>query len=397
MAVPAGSAGSPRSTPLAALGWGFYLAVSWTWVIGMVLPSLLLRDFGWWSLAVFLVPNAIGAALMGTVLRDAGAAERLRERHDRAVRWFSMVTIAFHLFVLSAIGLSLPGLPQASGQMGVLVIASVFALVLLALRRWLITALLVWLASLGLGLAYALGGSSAVLDNTQVFGGGFPRDLLLLMPVVVFGFALCPYLDATFLRARASTGPTEGRLAFAFGFLVPFVIMIGFTVVYAGAMVSGHAVGWWLVLAHFALQGGFTLAVHLRESGLSVPERGMTLALVLGALVAMWALPAEPIEWADGMLAWEVVYRAFLSAYGLFFPAYVLYAIVPGALKLGPMPGAGRMVVAITMALVLPMYGMGFIARREEWLPLALGLILAGAFITFTMRRRAESGRMDHG
>lgn len=395
MAGPAQASSMPRATALTTLGWGFYLAVSWTWVIGMILPALLLRDLGWWSLAVFLVPNAVGAALMGTVLKDPQIAQRLRHTHDKAIRRFSMVTIAFHLFVLSAVAFSRPGFATMSGQVGVLIFATVFAVLLMALRRWLVSALVVWLTSVGLAVAYAAKGSSAVLASPQTFDSALPNDLLLLTPVVVFGFALCPYLDATFLRARMSTGATSGKIAFAFGFLVPFVIMIGFTVLYAGALASGHAVGWPLVLAHLALQGGFTLAVHLRESKLTMAERGITLGLTIAALVAAWSLPAGPIDWADGMLAWEVVYRLFLSAYGLFFPAYVLFAMVPAGLGLGPLPRAGRALVAITVALVLPMYAMGFIARQEQWLPLAFGLVLACACVTFILRRRAQ--QVAHG
>ena len=395
MAGPTPTTPTRRTSPFATLGWGFYLAVSWTWVIGMILPALLLRDFGWWSLAVFLAPNAIGAALMGTVLKDAQVAQRLRHTHDKAIRRFSMVTIAFHLYVLGVIALRVAGFPSMSRQVGLLIFATIFAVLLLAIRRWLVSALVVWLTSVGLAIAYASGDSSTVLTNPQVFADGIPRDLLMLTPVVVFGFALCPYLDATFLRARISTGPAAGKAAFAFGFLVPFVVMIGFTVLYASAIATGNPVGWPLVLAHLALQGGFTLAVHLRESKLTIPERGITLGLVIAALVAAWSLPAGPIAWADGMHAWEVVYRLFMSAYGLFFPAYVLYAMVPAALKLDPMPKFGRAVTGATIAIVLPMYAMGFIARQEQWLPLAFGLVLAGAFVTFVMRRRAA--RTAHG
>lgn len=388
MAGPRAPSAPTRTSPLAALGWGFYLAVSWTWVIGMILPALMLRDFGWWGLLVFLAPNAIGAALMGTMLRNAEAAQRLRLKHDAAVRRFSMVTIAFHLYVLGAIALAMDGFPTIAGQPGVLVIAAVFALALLAVRRWLVAATLVWLASVGLAVAYLALGESTTLD-VRAFAQPGSLDLLMLAPVVVFGFALCPYLDATFLRARAATSPAAGRAAFAFGFLGPFVVMIAFTVLYARAIVSGDGVGWTLVLAHLALQGGFTLAVHLRESKLRMTERGLTLGLTIAALAAVWMLPAGPIAWADGMLAWEVVYRLFMSAYGLFFPAYVLYAVVPDALKMGPLPRAGRAVIAIAIAAVLPMYSLGFIARQEQWLPLAFGLVLGAAFVTFAMRRRA--------
>jgi len=394
MASPGPANTTTRTSPLATLGWGFYLAVSWTWVIGMILPALMLRDFGWWGLAVFLLPNAIGAAAMGTVLKNADTAQRLRMTHNKAIQRFSMVTIAFHLYLLGAIALSTFGFPSTQGQMGVLIFGAIFAVVQLSVRRWLISALVVWLASIGFAIAYATTGSSVVLENPQTFPAEPSKDLLLLTPVVVFGFAMCPYLDATFLRARAATSPTAGRLAFAFGFLIPFAIMIGFTVLYASAIASDHAIGWQLILAHLAVQAGFTLAVHMREAKLALSQRSITLGLTIAALATLWSLPEGPIPWADNMLAWEVVYRLFMSAYGLFFPAYVLFAVVPDAMKMGPLPRAGRAITAITIAAVLPLYTLGFIAREEQWLPLALGVMLGGAFITFTMRRRA---RATHG
>ena len=52
-------------------GWAAYLACSWTWCIGMFLPVLLVRDYGVWGWIVFAVPNVLGAAAMGWVLRSA--------------------------------------------------------------------------------------------------------------------------------------------------------------------------------------------------------------------------------------------------------------------------------------------------------------------------------------
>ena len=34
------------ATPLHVLAWACFLGCSWTWVIGMLLPILLVRDFG---------------------------------------------------------------------------------------------------------------------------------------------------------------------------------------------------------------------------------------------------------------------------------------------------------------------------------------------------------------
>ncbi|MBV8780683.1 MAG: hypothetical protein JO353_04735, partial [Phycisphaerae bacterium] len=47
------------------LGWAIFLGVSWTWCIGMYLPVLLVRDYGFWGWVVFAIPNVVGAAAMG--------------------------------------------------------------------------------------------------------------------------------------------------------------------------------------------------------------------------------------------------------------------------------------------------------------------------------------------
>ena len=44
---------------LSTAGWGIYLSCSWTWCIGMYLPVILLRDFGWPWLLAFAIPNVL--------------------------------------------------------------------------------------------------------------------------------------------------------------------------------------------------------------------------------------------------------------------------------------------------------------------------------------------------
>ena len=55
-------------------GWAVFLAMSWTWCIGMFLPVLLLRDLGLGGFLVFAIPNILGAAAMGWLLRDVSKA-----------------------------------------------------------------------------------------------------------------------------------------------------------------------------------------------------------------------------------------------------------------------------------------------------------------------------------
>ena len=47
------------------LGWGLYCASSWTWCIGMFLPIIMLRRFGWPGFLVFAIPNVIGLIAFG--------------------------------------------------------------------------------------------------------------------------------------------------------------------------------------------------------------------------------------------------------------------------------------------------------------------------------------------
>src|SRR5262245_60423098 len=77
--------------------WAVFLAMSWTWCIGMFLPVLLVRDFGVWAWLVFAIPNIIGAAAMGWVLSAERSSEIARQ-HRFAMDAFSIVTIAFQVF-----------------------------------------------------------------------------------------------------------------------------------------------------------------------------------------------------------------------------------------------------------------------------------------------------------
>ena len=63
-----------------------------------------------------------------------------------------------------------------------------------------------------------------------------------------------------------------------------------------------------------------------------------------------------------------------MSAYGLGFPAYVLYRVV---MKRNPkLP-----TLWIMIALASPLFWMGFIERQPIWLVPGMGLILLGALI----------------
>jgi hypothetical protein len=236
----------------------FYLACSWTWVIGMWFPVYLIADFGWPGWVAFAVPNVIGAAAMGHILRRPGASERLVAEHSRAMWWFSAVTIVFHVSVLSwllALATSgTAGLRQGFfGPIAAAVLtACAMILARLPYRRMLGGALVTYACSLALvGMAVWWSGGD-VFRWPPTTGRYGPGSLALATPALVLGFALCPYLDLTFHRVRRETPGQAGTRAFIIGFGVLFLAMIVLSLFYATRIAAG-TLSLWLV-GHIAAQ-----------------------------------------------------------------------------------------------------------------------------------------------
>lgn len=376
----------------AAVMWALFLGCSWTWVIGMFLPVLLVRDYGLWGWVAFAVPNVLGAAAMGFVLRDAQASRALVEKHAAACRWFGLVTVAYQAYLIGALAGPL-GLAAA----GIIVVAILAAGRTIHLRDT-FAALIVFAVSLGLfAYAQSTGQLWTRLDPATVTGRHSMLDLQLFIPAAVFGFALCPYLDLTFHRARQATTPGAGRAAFAIGFGVVFFSMILFSLGYAGAFENVNAhIGfdlapklWPVLLAQLIVQGAFTAAVHLRslrrpsgQSGGSTAEFGLAVTVAVGLMMGLGVLlvDGEPQPW---MRNWEFVtsvtelgYRAFLLLYGTVFPAYVLICMTPTYRQVSH---KSRVVLfAVAAALSYPLACMAFIANRSLWvLPILAVMVIA--------------------
>ncbi len=392
----------------------------------MYLPALLVRDYGIAGFLIFAVPNVIGAAAMGWVLSRKEAARRLVEKHRLACLAFSIVTVAFHAYFITWLARSMgPHFGfEATGahRAGPWVIAGIVGVVVaLMIRRGLDVwaAALVYIVSLCAIIAFYQPMVSVYDDyRSPAFGWGvaggpaFP-GALFLAPVCIFGFLLCPYLDLTFHRANLATTPRGGRVAFSLGFGVFFLLMILFTLAYAGlfAFPTEYQVVCWaaiIVSTHVLCQAAFTVIVHLRE-------------VVIRRQIASWLLPAATVLFVlaiiaalglardidDSRLSWirdelnaqmpmrpgEIGYRVFMSFYGLLFPAYVWLCMIPTrAPRFGPAattePGKphsgldgpiGRrklLVLLIAVAIAAPMYWLGFIERQEIWLLPGLIVVL---------------------
>ena len=407
MSPPPPSPLTPRA-PGKPIAWGVYLATSWTWCIGMFLPVLLIRDLGLISWLVFAIPNILGAAAMGWVLSRRASVDLITHpAHAHATKAFSAVTGAFNFFFLLWLVTS-PGanlIPVAATAVFITA-----ALVMFSPRRPLLAAAAVWLCSVAMGVwLIALAGlhlpSLAPLgspDNQPPI-----RELLALAPVCILGFLLCPYLDLTFHRARQAVSQSAGPLTFTLGFGFFFASMIALTPLYAhlflsskwtmdpGPLQSAAAVP---LVIHLASQLTFTILVHhleLMPPGSSSPRRAaiwswgpwelLLVVLAIGAFLLARLIP----DYA-GLAGPELLYRAFMSFYGLVFPVYVLFCVIPmsprssfGALcDTPPRVGAKLFAAAVTALLATPAYWMGFIERQYEALPLGVLIILAGWALT---------------
>ncbi len=366
------------------LGWALYLACSWTWCIGMFLPALLARDFGVWGFVIFAVPNVIGAAAMGWVLSGRHSPRALLEKHQSVVRAFAIVTVVFQAYFLGVL-LNWAGFLQAgSGVLLVLVAAGL--LVPAANRaRWLAAGVFVFSAGCAV-MAWRAG--SLALPTTDAP----PIDLLWLAPVCAFGFALCPYLDPTFLRAAEMLHDRSRKVAFTLGFVVFFLPMILFTLAYGGDIerliesVQRSQTLRGVIFLHIGAQLTFTALVHLRELGRMRPSQrwpwivtGLTMAAVFFGSAALSYWPDLPaFNAAPGSP--ELYYRIFLSFYGLVFPAYVWLCMIPtrdGHAGLAGARGRRKLLVwCAAVGIAAPFYWMGFIMLEELYLVPGLGVVL---------------------
>jgi len=349
------------------IGWSFFLAMSWTWCIGMYLPVLLLRDAGWAGFAVFAIPNVVGAAAMGWMLRDAQQSRELVANHESACIWFSLVTIVFHAFFAAWIIRRIVG-PSAGVMVG-----AAFAIFWLILQ-WerggkFLAAVLVLAVSV---FAFAWGCARGEIPYVAQPLGFSPTTLspggaLWLAPACLFGFLLCPYLDLTFHAARQGTTAPQARAAFTAGFCLIFPLMILFSAAYSGPLVLFLARRIYpqlaaIVAVHLIAHSGFVAAAHARQ----LADRASR--ITLGRIVIFGAAVAAAVAlgvWDRGysyrgLRLGEIVYRCFLGFYALVFPAYVWLRVVPRR--------RSGLRLALAVLAAAPMFWLGFVERLGVWL-----------------------------
>jgi len=366
-----------KSSLGSAAGYGAFLACSWTWCIGMFLPVLLVRDFGVWGWVVFAVPNVVGAMAMGGIPRSQQAVADLRSRHLPALKLFSLVTIAFHLFFNSWIIRRL--LPDFGPSLTIGMAIIMYLLIARPNPRDLFLSAVVLVVSY---VVLLLAGFTGGLDTLPSRGPlASTPNLRSLAAVCCFGFLLCPYLDLTFHRVRQSAGALLAPSAFVLGSFCFFGVILVFSRRYAPFLAPiindpsalNHARTPAFILGlYFSLQSAFTVAVHARELiGTVAPaNRGRAIALAVAVFVVsviLGIISQEPLRFF-GLAGGEVFYRCFMGFYALYFPAYLYLCIIP--------PRTTPLIYIILMLLTTPLFFAAFILNHMPLLFPALAIIL---------------------
>jgi hypothetical protein len=329
---------------------------------------LLVRDYGLWGFAVFAVPNVIGAAAMGWVMRSAEQSQHFTAEHSFACGLFSLVTICFHGFFLGWIGTKLLGRPDLVAVAFAVLTIAMFLLMRAAdgLERWLgvATALVSWVLFMFV-LRYRLNLGIVLPDSRPAAVG----DIAALAGVCLLGFALCPYLDRTFHFARQHLDSRGARKAVVVGFGVVFFSMILFTLIYVDLILAtrlNQAVAL-LLLTHIVVQSSFTVAAH--GAVVLNASRGV-LMFAMGAGCFAIGCVADYLVYGQ-MRGGELGYRLFMSIYGLLAPAYVWVVATRGRPT-----QASLLIYTLSVLAAAPFFWLAFIENMMPWAAVGVALVV---------------------
>ena len=411
------SSGEGRSSVVGnTLGWAIFLAASWIWCIGMYLPDLLARDGGFPYFLAFFVPNVLGAASVGYVLRTRTRSALFVRSMRVPMLVFSGVTVGFQAFFLAwkmadDLKDGILHLPA-----GIAFGAMLVGVVTLLRTR------VDWVPAITAVCCSVLAGGLLVARPVAVDASEPMIALLGLSMVTALGFGICPYLDLSFNRAvqHAKSPPA----AFGIEFLIFAAIIL---IVTRGRMIfwPTHAetgariappfemgIDWVLGATglHYGAQAAFTVLAHTaavyalkadgsvaglgeeidaRDPGRPSVRKWIFGPAFAGLLIGVGVAFAPMVDlpgFVSAISAGEFGYRLILGAYGLLFPVWALTA-------LGRRMSIDRgtlMWTAGVCALAGPFLWIGSIGRDEVWLIPGVSLILLAGAARLALRTPAE-------
>ncbi|MBL4698970.1 MAG: hypothetical protein JKX70_09075 [Phycisphaerales bacterium] len=404
MSEAAPPAMQPTRSPIL---WGAYLACSWTWCIGMFLPTILMRDMGWMGFIIFAIPNVIGAASMGWLLKSRIDSVRFVEKHPGVIWWFSAITLAFHVFwilwIMNFVRIAFP-MPETYLQIVAAVVIAFTIISQRALRFNRMPRVAAVLLTFSVSTLIATFIFPDIAQATDEMVKAAPKSIapLWMLPVMVFGFALAPYLDITFHHARQELDTQRnGRIGFTIGFILFFALMIILTTRYAGVMIwalNGEPypdtmiLPPWLsaaLLIHIFGQWVFTVRVHIHGirtiPGAQDKQAMLFVIILIGGLFGLGAMKLPDYATLTGG---EIVYRSFMGFYGLVFPTFITYRFIQARNAKKPISPIAAW-IAITLAM--PMFWIGFMDRQNIWLVPGVIIVLLGALVVKAQRTEASA------
>jgi hypothetical protein len=363
--------------------WGLFCACSWTWCIGLYLPRIMIERWGWPGFIAFAVPNVVGCAAFGYVVRTPQRSRMLVQRHGTVMVGFSIITVAYHLFFIVWLFDELLPHLREHWWLPLAAAAIVYGLGLVFSffddRDFLVLTVIVYGTSLA---AFWSVGFNA-FEHIAWTGRDQRSELWWLVPTIAFGFLLCPYLDLTFHRALRRS---HNRHSFAvFGLAFAAMILLTCLIWFSPKVIAERILPA-LALAHILTQCVFTVGAHLREVRLAP-----ALVNAERRMLAMAApLLAAPLLYLSRMFtdapAGEDLYLRFLGFFGLIFPAYVFVFMT----RSNASPQTWKIKAMFVGALIasLPCYELGFLHHRP-WL-LVLPLIILGGLRWFTPASKTD-------
>ena len=289
----------------------------------MFLPVILIHRYGWLGFLLFSIPNVLGCAAFGYVLKTPERSKALVEKYKTAITLFAIVTIAFHAFFIAMISLVYLNdyAYLVSAWLPICILVVSVCLAFLPTKAWPILAVVLWVFSAIVGIS--------LLPFNEVPQGNLPwQDAVWLLPITTFGFFLSPYLDPTFHRALQSS-PSKHSFGI---FGITFIVMILITTAYVDLGPPGTCttlfVFGFLIGLHLLLQSVFTIGAHIKEGILIETGKRRPLFIFILALTYLIAIGIAHrfggISPSGNWLPeWQEDYLRFFVFYGLIFPGIV--------------------------------------------------------------------------
>lgn len=355
----------------------------------MWLPIVLLGMYGWPGFWLFAIPNVIGCAAMGYLVKSRKHSQALVAKHRGPMRWFSVATIAYQLFFLAFIFGSQGWLLGMGEGTLLALIVPVIAFAIAIAASFLPRPAWPWLGALVFVATMVTWGfvGTGSMEQIENEGAAEPLELWPLAPLIILGFLACPWLDPTFHRARQCT---PSRHAFGVFGLTFFAVLL-FVTSYFHVTTPDP---WKLILWFFCYQTIFTMSAHLREIRLlaAVNAWGSSVFLsacpVIGIVIgySLWLLCCKAIAtaWLDD------TYLRFLALYGLVFPAWIL-AFMLGR---GRWTAGNMILLLIGLVIAMSLAEWGMLHASKWWLLPAVVVVIATAAIIST---RSRSGPAPDG